>query len=178
MSTTSTYPVPIDENERLDALASLSIFNTPPEEAYDSFVELAAHVFRVPIALVSLVGKDTQHFKAKVGMEACGTDRNVSFCTYAIVQDTVLVVPDAARDRRFSANPLVTGAPFIRFYAGAPLIDRSGHRVGTLCIIDRVARSSFSEHDQITLKKMARMVMVRMEMRRAVEAIRPVQVAS
>ena len=166
-----SYPVPHDEAGRLEALASMAIFNTPPEEAFDIIVDLATHVFSVPTALVSLVGKDTQMFKARVGFDACSTSRNVSFCAHAIVQNDVFVIPDATRDPRFSSNPLVTGSPFIRFYAGAPLIGPGGHGLGTLCIIDRKPRA-FSEHERLTLKKMARMVILRMQTRLAIEAIK------
>lgn len=97
--------------------------NAAPEAALDIIVDLAAHLFEVPIALVSLVGKDKQVLKTRVGIDVCETSRDVSCCAHAIVRwDEVLVVPDARRDRRFADNPLVTGDPYVRFYAGAPLI--------------------------------------------------------
>ncbi len=92
----------------------------------------------MPIALVSLVGRDKQIFKARVGLDICETSRDVSFCAHAIVErEDVLVIPDARKDPRFASNPLVIGSPFIRFYAGAPLIGFAGQPLGTLCIIDR-----------------------------------------
>lgn len=172
--TTLPYPTPHDEEGRLAALAALAVFNTAPEDAFDIIVDLARHVFGVPIALVSLVGKDTQIFKAKVGLEVCSTSRNVSFCAHAIVQNEVLVIPDATRDPRFSSNALVTGAPYIRFYAGAPLIGPDGHGLGSLCIIDRKPRS-LSDHDRTTLKKMSRMVVLRMQSRLVIETMRKIE---
>lgn len=159
------YPLPINEEARLQVLDALKIFDTPPEEDFNLIVGLAAHLFQVPIALVSLVGKDRQCFKATVGLDVCGTGRDVSFCAHAILQDEVMIVEDAQRDPRFASNALVTGNPFIRFYAGAPLVASGGHKVGTLCIIDRVPRPALSDHDQITLKRLARMVIIRMHLR-------------
>ena len=127
---------PIDETERLKALYQLLILDTPPEERFDKIVAFAASEFDVPIALISLLDQDRQWFKAKVGLDACETGRDISFCGHAILQAGILVVPDALADARFADNPLVTGAPFIRFYAGAPLVMPDGHAPGTLCIID------------------------------------------
>jgi diguanylate cyclase (GGDEF)-like protein/PAS domain S-box-containing protein len=127
---------------------------------------LAADVFRTPIALVSLVARDRQFFRGQVGLEVSSTSRDVSFCAHAILDDAVLVVPDAMGDPRFAANPLVTGQPGIRFYAGAPLINPQGHRLGTLCVIDRAPRAPLSEHDRSLLAKMAGLVMDRMEQSR------------
>lgn len=158
------YPVPSDEYARLEALASAAIINTPPENALDVIVDLVSHIFSVPIALVSLVSSDKQIFKARVGLDVCETSRDVSFCTHAMMEkDEVFVVPNAQRDLRFASNPLVTGSPFIRFYAGAPLIDFSGQPIGTLCIIDRKPRPALNEHDKLTLQKFARMVILRMK---------------
>lgn len=169
MSSQASYPIPVDELARLDALHSLRIFDTPPEEDFDLIVGLAAHLFEVPIALVSLVGKDHQCFKAKVGLDTCSTGREISFCAHAILQNDVMMVSDARRDPRFASNPLVTGAPFIRFYAGAPLVVGGGHRIGSLCIIDRVPRSDLSNHEQITLRRLAHMVVLRMKLRSFVD---------
>lgn len=133
-------------------------------------VDLAAHLFRVPIALVSIVGRDYQIFKARIGLDVCETGRDISFCAHAIVQrEEVLVIPDASRDARFSANPLVTGAPFIRFYAGAPLIGLHGQPIGTLCILDRVPRAGLSDHEQMTLRKLSRMTILRMMTRTVIQ---------
>ena len=99
-----------DEEGRLRALASYNVVGTPPEKDYDHIARLAADLFDAPIALVSLVDRETQWFKARIGLEASQTDRNVSFCAHAIVGDDVLVVPDASHDGRFADNPLVTGS--------------------------------------------------------------------
>ncbi|GLQ38808.1 hypothetical protein GCM10007908_24280 [Rhizobium albus] len=143
MTTTRSYPVPHDEEARLKALATMAVLNTPPDQAFDIILDLAKHLFQVPIALVSIVGRDKQIFKARLGLDVCETGRDISFCAHAIVQRDVLIITDASRDPRFSTNPLVTGEPFIRFYAGAPLIGLRGQPIGTLCILDRVPRTGF-----------------------------------
>src|ERR1700733_8507276 len=126
------------EQRRLAALERLQILDTPPEHEFDDLVLMASQLFRVPIALVSLIDADRQWFKAKVGVEASQTSREISFCTHAIEAPTeVFVVEDATRDERFAGNPLVTGDPFIRFYAGAPIVDVGGYPLGTVCVIDR-----------------------------------------
>lgn len=170
MSPSSSYLTPFNENARLEALAAMAIRNAPPDQALDMIVDLVAHLFRVPIALVSLVDQDKQIFKSRVGLDVCETSRDVSFCTHAILKpDEVFVVLDALKDPRFASNPLVTGTPFIRFYAGAPLIGFAGQPVGTLCIIDRQPRSSFSEHDKLTLQKFARMAILRMKFKEIID---------
>lgn len=133
-------PIPAHDAERLAALRALLILDTPPEERFDRVVRFAADEFDCPIALVSLVDENRQWFKARHGLDACETGRDVSFCGHAIVSDGILVIEDAAADSRFADNPLVTGAPFIRFYAGAPLTVQDGQRVGTLCLIDTQPR--------------------------------------
>jgi GAF domain-containing protein len=132
---------------------------------------LAAHLFSAPIALVSLVDRDKQIVKARVGLNICETSRNVSFCAHAIVErEDVLVIPDARKDPRFASNPLVTGSPFIRFYAGAPLIGFAGQPFGTLCIIDRKPRSGLSEHEKLTLTKLSRMATLQMKTKEIINA--------
>lgn len=131
-----------DEAARLAALGSYQIVGTPPEPAFDTIAALAAQAFGAPIALVSLVTADEQWFKANVGLPGItSTPRDLAFCTHALEEQQLLVVPDAMADTRFASNPLVTEAPHIRFYAGAPLITAQGHALGTLCAIDRVART-------------------------------------
>lgn len=134
-------PIPLDDAARLAALHALLILDTPPEERFDKIVAFAAAEFDVPIATITLVDARRQWFKAKVGTEVCETGRDISFCGHAILQPEIMVVPDAREDARFADNPLVTGDPFIRFYAGAPLQLPSGARLGTLCLIDRVPRT-------------------------------------
>lgn len=133
--------IPADEPDRLAALREMLILDTPPEERLDKIVHFASTEFNVPIALVSLVDSNRQWFKAKVGLDACETARDISFCGHAILQSDILVIPDALADPRFADNPLVTGGPRIRFYAGAPLLIRSGHAIGTLCLIDTRPRT-------------------------------------
>jgi GAF domain-containing protein len=129
-------PIPANDAERLRVLRELLILDTPPEERFDRIVEFAASEFDMPIALVSLIDEQRQWFKARVGLDVCETSREISFCGHAILQSELFEVLDAARDPRFHDNPLVVGAPFIRFYIGAPLILPSGVTVGTLCLID------------------------------------------
>ena len=148
---------PINETERLLSLHSLRILDTPSEERFDRITRMAKRLFGVEICLISLVDTHRQWFKSKQGLEACETSREISFCGHAIHSDDVMVISDASRDERFSDNPLVTDAPFIRFYAGCPIQGPSGHRVGTLCLIDSKQRSLTSA-DQDTLHDFAKMV--------------------
>jgi|GEM_PF-1256108 len=136
----SIAPLPPNEAARLQALRDYDILDTAPERAFDRITRLAATVFDAPIATVSLVDAERQWFKSSVGLDVCETHRDGSFCSHAILTDAVMIVPDATEDPRFAANPLVTGAPHIRFYAGAPLRSASGFNLGTVCIIDRVPR--------------------------------------
>jgi GAF domain-containing protein len=136
-----TPPVPPEEPERLAALEALRLLDTAAEPRFDRFTRIAQRHFQVPIALVSLVDMERQWFKSRLGLDICGTHRDVSFCGHAILGEGVFWVPDALEDLRFADNPLVTGPPHIRFYAGAPLHAPSGHRIGTLCILDRQPRS-------------------------------------
>lgn len=120
---------------RLDELYSLCALDTPAEERFDRITRLAAHLYDAPIALISLVDRDRQWFKSRRGLDATETERSISFCTHAIKSNDLFVIPDATKDERFANNPLVTGAPHIRTYVGAPLIMSSGMRIGTLCLI-------------------------------------------
>lgn len=129
-------PIPADDEARLQALRELLVLDTPPQERFDRVVRFAAQEFDVPIALISLLDRDRQWFKSRIGVNVCETGRDISFCGHAILSTTPLLVEDARQDPRFFDNPLVTGDPHIRFYAGSPLVLPSGHAVGTLCIID------------------------------------------
>ena len=133
-------PLPRNESKRLHALRELLILDTPPEERFDRISAFAAKEFDVPIALISLVDENRQWFKSRVGLDACETSREVSFCGHALSMDVPLVIEDALLDERFADNPLVTGPPHIRFYAGAQLRLASGLVVGTLCLIDQAPR--------------------------------------
>lgn len=160
------YPLHPNEVNRLSALHDLEVFGSPPEPQYNAVCRTAQALFGVPIALVSLVGETEQCFKGRCGLEASGTAREVSFCTYTILSDEVLVVEDATQDERFSTNPLVTGEPHIRFYAGAPLVLGPGIHLGSLCIIDRVPRS-FSAEQQEQLRDLAQVVVAQLRLSRA-----------
>ena len=159
MSTTSPVPAapedPGSEAARIASLRSLRILDTPPEERFDRITELAALVFAVPIALVSLVDFNRQWFKSCIGLDVSETDREVSFCSHAILSAEPMIIEDAQADPRFADNALVTGPPGIRFYAGAPLSDPAGHRLGTLCVIDVRPRRPTAREIEI-LRKLAR----------------------
>lgn len=160
------YPVPDNEEKRVEALVSYRLMDTPPEEDFDRLAGLASRLFDVPIVLVSLLASDRQFFKARVGFDVCETSREVSFCAHAIIQDDVLVIPDATKDPRFAFNPLVLGPPFICFYAGKPLVTPAGEKIGTVCLIDSKPRHAFTVEDRRNLSDIAALVMDRMEMRR------------
>jgi ribonuclease BN (tRNA processing enzyme)/CheY-like chemotaxis protein len=127
---------PAEEELRLAAVRSLAILDTPPEERFDRLTRLAAAVFDVPVALVTLVDHDRQWFKSRHGLDMSETHRDLSFCAHAIHADDIMVVPDTRLDSRFADSPVVTAAPHVRFYAGYPIRDAAGMRIGTLCLID------------------------------------------
>ncbi|GHC98439.1 hypothetical protein GCM10007320_54140 [Pseudorhodoferax aquiterrae] len=154
------------EEERLARLRNLVVLDSEPEAVFDSIAQLASQVCEAPIALISLVDEERQWFKANVGLPGVNeTPRDVAFCAHAIQGHDVFEVPDATRDDRFSRNPLVTGGPDIRFYAGAPLEVDGGARVGTLCVIDRQPRQLSAEQAE-TLRSLARIATQALEMRR------------
>lgn len=150
----SPAALPDDEAERLAALRALDLLDTPAEERFDRLTRMAAALFRVPVALVSLVDADRQWFKSCIGTDVCETSRETSFCAHAVVAREMLVVPDTLADARFRDNPLVTDEPRIRFYAGAPVHAPGGQPVGTLCIIDTRPRD-LSASDRALLADMA-----------------------
>ncbi|HAH11285.1 MAG TPA: hypothetical protein DCL54_15220 [Alphaproteobacteria bacterium] len=153
------------EEKRLQTLYALDILDTPPEAILDDIASMAAGLFDVPIALVSLVDSDRQWFKACVGLEVSETPRNISFCTHAIRAEDVFVVPDAAADDRFCTNPLVIGPPHIRFYAGAQLRTPDRQNIGTLCIIDRRPRHDITIYDCMRLRRLANIVETQLALR-------------
>lgn len=156
-STLLSPSTPIDETARLLSLHSLGILDTPSEERFDRITRMAKRMFGVEICLISLVDSHRQWFKSRQGLEACETSREISFCGHAINDEAVMIVGDASRDPRFSDNPLVLSDPFIRFYAGCPIRAPNGHRIGTLCLIDKEPRG-LSVEDQETLRDLAAMV--------------------
>lgn len=159
-------PLPHDEAARLADLRGCAILDTEPEPAYDDLTKLASYICGAPIALVSLVDSDRQWFKSKVGLEAIETPRDQAFCAHAILGPDILIVPDAAADKRFADNPLVIGNPNIRFYAGAPLVTPQGYGLGTLCVIGREPRH-LNPAQAEALRVLARQVMTHIELRRA-----------
>ncbi len=157
-------PFPANEQERLQELYQLEILDTPYEQEFDDLVQLASQICNVPISLISLIDTDRQWFKANVGLDSTGTDRSVSFCAHAILQNDVFIVDDAMQDDRFSDNPLVTGNPLIRFYAGIPLTTQAGYKLGTLCVIDTVPRD-LSPEQQFAMKVLSGQVIKLFEAR-------------
>lgn len=144
---------PPDELERVRSLRALGILDTLPEERFDRITRLAQRIFKVPIALITLVDTDRQWFKSCQGLGISETGRAESFCGHTILQEQVFEVPDATQDPRFADNPLVTAPPYIRFYAAYPLTTLTGYKVGTLCIIDSVARRPGLSKDDLELLK-------------------------
>ena len=154
------------ETSRLGKLAEYQILDTPPERVFDEITQVAAKLIGVPISLVSLIDRDRQWFKARYGLNAIETPREHAFCAHAIKSDDVYVVPDATQNPLFAENPLVTGLPDIRFYAGAPLITSDNFRLGTLCVIDTKPHDGLSEDAEKVLTLLARMVVNALEARR------------
>lgn len=161
----SAARLPPDEARRLKALHALEILDTEPEVAFDDLTQMAARICKVPIALLTFVDRKRQWFKSQVGLKVKETPRASAFCAHAILRKSPLVVPDARKDRRFVDNPLVTGDPRIRFYAGVPLITSGGAALGTLCVIDRKPRKLTREQSQ-ALHVLARFVITELELRR------------
>lgn len=158
-------PIPDNEADRLLKLASFGVMDTPAEPDYDDFTHLASRLLRTPIALISLVDESRQWFKSRVGLDAVSTSRDISFCGHALLGQELFVVEDACADARFADNPLVTGSPFIRFYAGCPLITSDGFVLGTLCVIDTQPRQLHSDEAD-TLRKLGRQLVNLLEQRR------------
>jgi two-component system NtrC family sensor kinase len=150
---------------RVSALQKYAILDSEPEQAFDDLTLLASYVCKTPIALISLIDENRQWFKSKVGISATETSRDIAFCSTAIQQPDVLVVPDTLQDERFRTNPLVVSEPNIRFYAGAPLINEDGYALGTLCVIDRTPRNLAADQEA-ALKALSRLVLMQLEFRR------------
>ena len=158
-------PLPGNETARLRVLRELGVLDTPPEPAFDDITALAAHVCKRPIALVSLVDTDRQWFKSGRGLDVQETPRDIAFCAHAILNpEEVMVVPDTQQDERFADNPLVTGAPHLRFYAGAPIVTADGEALGTVCVLDRQPGELTLEEVE-ALRALARQAMARLASR-------------
>jgi GAF domain-containing protein len=158
-------PIPDNEAQRLAALHEYRILDTAAEQAYDDITALAAHLCRVPIAMISLVDESRQWFKSKLGLNEQETPRDVAFCAHAILQSEPLIVRDALKDVRFADSALVTRSPHIRFYAGFPLASPEGFALGTLCAIDRKPRQ-LSASQKSAMQALARQVIALLELRR------------
>ena len=162
------YPsFPRNENERLKVLKDYKILDTLPEEIFDDFTYLASQIGNTPISLITLVDENRQWFKSKLGLDLPQTQRNISFCGHAILGQEVFEVPNALQDDRFFDNPLVTGEPDIRFYAGAPLLTEEGFSLGTLCVIDRVPHQ-LSAAQKVALEKLAKQVASQIQYRQTI----------
>ncbi|WP_337067013.1 GAF domain-containing protein [Pontibacter sp. 13R65] len=158
------------EEQRLQALEQYNILYTAAEEEFDVLVALASTICDTPISLISLITHDRQWFKAGIGLEIEETPLSVSFCQYAIKHDEVLEVPDALSDIRFYQNPFVVGEPKIRFYAGAPLVNKDGFKLGTLCVVDLIPKE-LTEKQRLALATLAEQVVAHLELRRMKEQL-------
>lgn len=156
---------PINEEQRLKALSEYRILGSRPEESYDNITRIAALACNVPIALISLVDRERQWFKSKVGVAVNETSRDISFCAHTILNPDPMVVEDALFDQRFKDNPLVTEEPHIRLYAGFPLETPTEDRLGTLCVIDRIPKSLTNTQFKI-MQSLANQVVVQLELRK------------
>src|SRR3989344_415749 len=148
-------PIPKNELKRMLSLNSLGILDTPPEERFDQLTRVATKIFHVPISTLTLIDANREWFKSCQGLSKTEGDRAISFCGHALVENEILVIPDTAKDERFADNPMVTGEPYIRFYAGVPIISADNQRIGVFCIKDTKPRE-FSKEDQEILEGLAK----------------------
>jgi PAS domain S-box-containing protein len=172
-----TAPIPTNEAERLAALHRYKILDTPPEAAFDRITKLAARLFDIPIALISLVDESRAWFKSCVGFGAQEVPRDNTLCSFAVLTDEPLIVPDTRLDDRFACNPFVQAEPGVRFYAGAPLLSHDGFNLGTLCLLDGQPRDLLTTEQQATLVDLAAMVVDELELRLAAHRIAQIDAA-
>lgn len=166
------FPVPINEAARLDALRRYDILDTIGEQGYDDVVLLASHILRTPMALISFIDENRQWFKAKVGLVAEETPRELAFCAHTIMDPSrSMVVRDATQDHRFAQHPMVQSPDGIRFYLGAPLVTSDQHAIGTLCVVDKVPRNPSRDQVQ-ALEALSRQVVAQLELRRMADDLR------
>lgn len=164
----------VKEQERLRALNSLSILDTQSEKEYDDLTALASYICDAPVAIISLIDKERQWFKSKIGIDTCETERDISFCTHAIEQpNEIYEIEDATKNELFKNNPFVIDKG-VQFYAGAPLIHENGHPLGTICVIDFKPKT-LSEQQKIALKNLANQVVKLFELRSKNENLKETQ---
>lgn len=169
--------LPSDERERLEALRRYGAFGLLRAAIFDDISRMAAFICRTPISLISLIDTNRQWFLSSNGIGACETSREASFCAHALIGTEMLIVEDARTDARFARNAMVTGEPYIRFYAGAPLLTPDGFALGTLCVIDCVPRILTAEQKEV-LQSLSRLVMTQLEMTRIKREIRDLKQAA
>lgn len=158
----NSAPMPLNEASRLSRITHMGLLDSTADDVLDHIVDMVALVFEVPIALVSIVSEHQQWFRAGTGLEERETPREISFCAYSILGHDVLQIPDATLDSRFRDNPMVTGEPHIRFYAGVPLVTADGLALGTLCIIDNRPRAALGPREVTMLEMYGQLVMKRL----------------
>ncbi|MEB3210175.1 MAG: ATP-binding protein [Leptolyngbyaceae bacterium] len=160
-----TFPLPDNEPERLQALYRYRILDTGSEKVFDELTQLAARICQTPTALMTLVDTERQWFKSRVGLDVSETPRDIAFCNCAILSTETLVIPNALEDERFATNSLVTGYPYIRFYAGVPLLTSDGYALGSLCVIDYAPRE-LTDTQIESLEVLGRQVVAQLELRK------------
>jgi PAS domain S-box-containing protein len=166
-------PLPENEKERLEAIQGYDILDTEEEQDFDNIVELTSQLCNTPIALITLVDQDRQWFKARKGLDIRETHRNLSFCAHTIHKNDVMIVSDTLKDERFFDNPLVTGEPFIRFYAGMPLITGEGYKLGSLAVIDQKPRELNTQQLR-NLQMLAKQVVNLLELRCSIARLKEI----
>jgi diguanylate cyclase (GGDEF)-like protein len=166
LSNSMPYPIPANEMQRLKAVLSYDVLDTPPEVDFDALTRVASHSLNTPAAVVGLLDADRLWFKSRLGLEVPQLDRDIAFCAYAVMRPgEVLIVEDLTQDSRFKDNPLVTNAPHLRFYAGAPLVDRSGMALGTIAVVDTQPHKLLAQQGDV-LKDLSILAMTALENRK------------